>query len=402
MSVLSLSTERAAALYSNFAHILTHMVTILYATAVLHLPTEFGMSYGEMLGFASLGLVLYGVAALPAGWLGDRWSQVGMMVVFFIGVGAATIVVGLAAGATHLYIGLSLIGLFAAIYHPVGIAWLIAHSRKQGMTMGINGLCGGLGAALAAPFVGLMIDYATWRHAFIVPGMLSIVVGLLLFWSWRSGVVADVTAEAVPKAAPTADARRRVFLVLTLTMACTGFIYAGLTHTMPKLFVQGLSERFAASYTEVGLYVGAIVFIASLTSLFGGWLADKVSPRATYILFWLIAVLPLFFITRVLDEPLLVLTAIALACISGFAAAENMLVARYTPFEWRSLAYGAKFVLALGIGGLTIELAGWMFDASGDFALLYLLLGISAVVATGFAFLLPAERVTEVRPAPAQ
>lgn len=390
-----LTSEHTAALYSNFAHILTHMVVILYATAVLHLPAEFGMSYGEMLGLASLGLILYGVAALPAGWLGDRWSQIGMMIVFFLGVGAAAIMVGMATTAIHLYLSLSLVGLFAAIYHPVGIAWLIGSSRRQGMTMGINGLCGGLGAALAAPFVGLMIDYATWRYAFIVPGVLSIVTGLLLLYSWRSGSVVDVKAEAEPKAPPAAGARRQVFLVLTLTMACTGFIYAGLTHTMPKLFEQGLSERFATSYTEVGLYVGAIVFIASLTSLFGGWLADKVSPRATYILFWLIAVLPLFFITRVPDEPLLVLTAIALACISGFAAAENMLVARYTPFEWRSLAYGAKFVLALGIGGLTIELAGWMFDASGDFVLLYLLLGISAVLATGFAFLLPAERVVE-------
>ena len=203
------STEHDVALYSNFGHVLTHMLTVLYATAVLHLPTEFGMSYGEMLGFASLGLILYGVAALPAGWLGDRWSQVGMMVVFFVGAGAATIIVGMAETTTQLYIGLSLIGLFAAIYHPVGIAWLIGSSRQQGMTMGINGLCGGIGAALAAPFVGLMIDYATWRHAFIIPGVLSILTGLLLYLSWRRGVVADVKAEAIPKAPPAAGAQRR-------------------------------------------------------------------------------------------------------------------------------------------------------------------------------------------------
>lgn len=58
-------TERSAQFFSNIAHVITHMSVILYATAVLHLPGVFGVSYGEMLGFASLGLVLYGVAALP-------------------------------------------------------------------------------------------------------------------------------------------------------------------------------------------------------------------------------------------------------------------------------------------------------------------------------------------------
>jgi len=73
----------------------------------------------------------------------------------------------------------------------------------------------------------------------------------------------------------------------------------------------------------------------------------------------------------------------------GLAAAENMLVARYTPFEWRALAYGAKFVLALGVGGLTVLLAGELFDRTGSFDLLYNLLGLSAIVAGVGALLLP-------------
>ena len=138
---------KTISVFSNFGHTITHMATILYATAVLHLPGVFNMPYGEMLGLASLGLVLYGVAALPAGWLGDRWSQAGMMVVFFFGVGLGALVVGTANTTTQLFVGLSMLGLFASIYHPVGIAWLVANARKQGMTLGINGVSGGLGSA---------------------------------------------------------------------------------------------------------------------------------------------------------------------------------------------------------------------------------------------------------------
>ena len=129
------SSERRQALtaiiFSNVGHGFSHMFTVLYATAVLYLPEVFDLSYGELLGLSRLGLILFGVAALPAGWLGDRWSQIGMMAIFFIGIGVAAIVVGLAVGPERLFIGLTLIGLFASIYHPVGIAWLWLGRRNR-------------------------------------------------------------------------------------------------------------------------------------------------------------------------------------------------------------------------------------------------------------------------------
>ena len=152
------SSDRLAIVFSNIGHAGTHMYTVLYATAVLYLPKVFDLPYGELLALSSLGLVLFGLAALPAGWLGDRWSQVGMMVVFFIGIGVGAIVTGLADGPAALFAGLTLIGLFAAIYHPVGIAWIVASARRQGMTLGINGVFGNVGNSLAPVFVGLMIE----------------------------------------------------------------------------------------------------------------------------------------------------------------------------------------------------------------------------------------------------
>ena len=76
----------------------------------------------------------------------------------------------------------------------------------------------------------------------------------------------------------------------------------------------------------------------------------------------------------------------------AFAAAENMLVAQYTPFRWRAVAYGAKFVLALGVGGLTVHLAGWLFDRDGDFSVLFALFGGAAILASTAAFVLPGAR----------
>ena len=336
--------------------------------------------------------MLFGVAALPAGWLGDRWSQIGMMVIFFIGIGAGGLVVGIAEGPGGLFIGLTLIGLFASIYHPVGIAWLVSWAKKQGMTLGVNGLFGHLGSALAPVFVGLMIDYVTWRAAFIIPSLLSIVCGLALLYVWRSGRITDVTRDRAPAGAADSSAFVRVFVVLTITMACTGFVYSGLTNTMPKVMELGLSKAMASSYTEIGVFVGLVSGMASLSSIFGGWMADRYSARSIYIVFWILQIPLLFLIVSLSDYTLLAAILLVMSFMLAFAAAENMLVAQYTPFRWRAVAYGTKFVLALGIGGLTVHLAGWLFDRNGNFELLFALFGGAAILAASAAMFLPGAR----------
>ena len=386
------SQAMTAMVFSNVGHSFSHMFTILYATAVLYLPQVFNMPYGELLGLSSLGLVLFGVAALPAGWLGDRWSQIGMMVVFFLGIGVGALVVGMADSRQDLFIGLTLIGLFASIYHPVGIAWLVSWAKKQGMTLGINGLFGNVGSALSPVFVGAMIDFVSWRAAFIIPAVLSMIVGFALLIVWRMGWIQDVTRDRVSSGAPETRDFMRVFVILTITMACTGFVYTGLTNTMPKLFEMGLDEEIATSYTEIGVYVGLISGLASFSSVIGGWMADRYSARSIYIVFWLLQVPLLFVVVSLANTPLLLAVLLVMCFMLAFAAAENMLVARYTPFRWRAMAYGAKFVLSLGVGGLTVHLAGQLFDNDGSFDTLFTLFGTAAILATVAAYMLPASR----------
>jgi FSR family fosmidomycin resistance protein-like MFS transporter len=381
-----------AIIFSNVGHGFSHMFTVLYATAVLYLPKVFDLPYGELLGLSSLGLVLFGVGALPAGWLGDRWSQIGMMAIFFIGIGFGAIVVGLATGPERLFIGLTLIGLFASIYHPVGIAWVVAWANKQGIALGINSVFGNAGIAIAPVFVGLMIDYVTWRAAFIIPGVLSIFVGAGLLLVWRAGWIRDVTKDRTPTDVPDSSAFVRVFIVLTITMTCTGIVYIGVINTMPKLLEMGLSASLAASYTEIGVFVGIISGLASLSSIFGGWMADRYSARSIYIIFWALQIPILFSIVSLTDLSLLVVTLLVMIFMLAFSAAENMLVAQYTPFRWRAVAYGAKYVLALGVGGLTVHLAGWLFDRNGNFGVLFALFGGAAILAAAAAFLLPGAR----------
>ncbi len=390
-------THGVAIAFSNLGHAYTHLFTILYATAVLYLPQVFDRSYGELLGLSSLGLVLFGAGALPAGWLADRWSQVGMMVLLFVGMGAGAAITGFAETSRGVFVGLSVIGLFAAIYHPVGIAWIVASARKQGMALGFNGVFGNLGAAAAPVFVGWMVDSVSWRAAFLLPGALSVATGGALLVAWHLGWIGDTTRDRVPPAPASPGALRRVFLVLTLTMACSGFVYTGLTNTMPKLFEIGLGPELGGSYTRIGLFVGAVTAVSSTTSILGGYLADRFSARSIYLVFWSLQI-PLLGVVASTTGPLLVLlTALALSSGLTFAAAENLLVAHYTPFRWRSLAYGAKFVLALGVGGLTVLFAGRVFDAFESMVPVYLAFGAAALLASAAAAMLPGRASADAK-----
>ncbi|NBP73068.1 MAG: MFS transporter, partial [Alphaproteobacteria bacterium] len=120
-----------ALLFANVAHFYSHMMMLVYPTVVIALEAAFGMTFGELLSLSFAGFVLYGVAALPAGWLGDKWSAPGMLAVFFIGTGAAGIAAGFASGPLGIAVALGAIGLFSSIYHPVGTAWVVANARSR-------------------------------------------------------------------------------------------------------------------------------------------------------------------------------------------------------------------------------------------------------------------------------
>jgi MFS family permease len=122
--------------FINIGHLVDHLVMLIFPTAVLGMQADFDRSYSELIALAVGGFVMFGAGSLPAGWLGDRWSRRHMMAVFFLGLGAATIATGFALTYWQLALGLAAIGLFAAIYHPVGTAMLVTHTNRLGHAIG--------------------------------------------------------------------------------------------------------------------------------------------------------------------------------------------------------------------------------------------------------------------------
>ena len=256
-----MTRDRAYFLLLNIGHFLDHLFMLIFATvAALALHREWGLGYAALLAYATPGFFAFGVFALPAGWLADRWSRDGMMAVFFIGIGMASILTGYAQTPLQIGIGLFVVGMFAAIYHPVGLAIVTMKWRNMGMRIAANGVWGNLGVASAALITGYLIDHGGWRLAFILPGIFSIAMGLAYMVLRWDGIRAEHQTPPARAGGPghwaMDPAYRRLLLRVTVivfvTTAVSSVIFQSTTFALPKM----LDERLSGLARDIALWLG--------------------------------------------------------------------------------------------------------------------------------------------------
>lgn len=384
--------------FSSIAHTYSHLFTLLYATVVLVLEREWGLGYDALFALSIPMSVLFGAAALPAGWLGDRWSASGMMALFFLGVGGCAILAGLANSPLTICLALAGIGLFAAIYHPVGLPWLVRNAVNRGRALGVNGVFGSAGTAGAALVAGLLAEFYGWRAAFIVPGVICLATGVAFVWARQAGLLLDRKEDLVPQPAPARGDLWRVFWVMSATMLCTGLLYQATAFALPKIFDERFSGFFNGSMLGVGGMVTIVYTCSALSQLVGGELADRFSLRKVYIAVqWL--QIPVILFGMVLIHPALVGVAALMVSLNvAGQPAENSLLAKYTPPQWRGRAFGAKFVLTLGVSSLGVAVIPVIYRLTGTLDVLFLLLAVAAACAGVFAIMLPPDSKTPSQP----
>lgn len=390
MTTLAQAAPKSAStvVLSNVGHGYAHLFMLLYPTVVLALEREFAMPYGELLALSLPGYILFGAAAMPAGWLGDRWSASGMMAIFFVGTGASAVLTGFARTPTEIMIGLGLIGLFASIYHPVGLAYVVRHAENRGRALGVNGVFGSVGIA-GAPFVaGALISLVDWRAAFIVPGLCAIATGL-----WFLSI-AGIDRGARGGAKTTADSgvtraqAIRGLAVLALTSLCAGLIAQCLMVGLPKIVDVRVHVLGDGLLGKSGI-VSLVLALGAVGQLAGGWLADRFPLKVVYVTMYAL-IAPVAFVAAGLDDiGLVVATGMMMLFLLTSVPTENSLVALLCPARWHATAYGAKFVMALGVAASAIPLVGAVYDRTGEFWWLFVFVAAAAATIVAAGLLLP-------------
>ncbi len=378
---------RARVLCLNFGHAYAHLFMLIYPTVVLSLEAEGLGSYGDLLLPSTVGFVAFAVATLPAGWLGDRWSRRGMLAVMFLGLGAGALVTGLAATAWQLAFGLGLIGLFAAIYHPVGIAMLVEQARPLGRALGVNGVFGNMGVAAAPLLAAALSESLGWRWAFFVPGAISIATGLLfLALPWRAGEAA--AKGSGQGGALDAGALKRVFVFLLASAFFGGLIFNITTISLPKLIDDQMAGWLDGPLGAGGL-ASAIFAAAAFTQIAVGWLIDRYPLKPLAAILPALQVPLLVLVVTITGAPALPIVLGLMMVVFGEIPITDTLVARYSAAAWRARFYAVKYVIALGVGALAVPAIAWLHDPGAGFTRLYVLLAVLSAILAFAALILP-------------
>jgi MFS family permease len=394
-----MSNTSPTALLLNVGHAMDHLFLLIFATAVSAIAAQWGMVWQDLMPYTAGAFVMFGLGSLPAGRLGDLWGRRAMMIVFFLGLGAAGLLVAAAQGPWQLAVALTVMGVFASIYHPVGIPMIVQNSTRPGFTIGLNGLAGNLGIAFAAILTGLLVQQLGWRMAFAVPSLLAMACGV-------------VFAVVVPReeVAPARKPRRqvelpaslmvRIFFVMSLAAVSGSMIFNFTTNGNNQL----LSERLRGLVEDpatLGTLLALVYTVASFAQIAVGKLIDRYPLKYVYLPI-VAAQVPLFALAaRAEGWMLYALMLLFMVFVFGAIPFIDAMIVQYVDDRMRSRVAGMRLAVSSGVSALAVYLLGPTVKAAGFTTLLLVMAGISSLT-TLFVSLLPGRvPVPTAAPAPA-
>ena len=380
--------------YAALGHLLMHMFAAFYFVIVLAIEDDWKLSYDELLNLWFLGSLLVGLGALPAGWISDRWSRSGMIAIMFIGLGISSLLCGLSGNKVSLFISLSLLGLFCAIYHPAGISWVVNTSKETGKALGFNNIFGGVGIGLGAFFAGVLIEQFNWQAAFMLPGLISLVVGLSLTYHLKSGKISlkNISSEQF-KDNPEKNQMLKIAIIMLLSITCLSFVYQILQTSLPKAIDIRLTDSLDLSTSDIGYIVAAIYIVSGLMNYVGGILTDKYSEKLIYSIGIVGQGLLLLLIVSLSNYWLIAISLAIVSFNSSILPAENLLLAKFSPEKYQSLVYGIKFIVSFTVGPIALIMISRSYDLTGEFGVLYLAFGFVMIIMFLIVLTLPVKKV---------
>ena len=390
--------RRIADIYINISHFLDHFMMLIFAKAAYDAGVAFGLGYDEIIIYGTLGFVLFGGFAPVAAQLADQFSRASLMIIYHFGIGLAAIAAGFAQTAWQLGLAIGIMGMFAAIYHPVGIAMLLKSGERVGFRLGINGVFGNMGVALAPLVTGLLLISGSWQLCFLLPGLFCLGYGIAFTLALKD----DTAKTDTVKKHGTEDFAPnwvRALAALTVSTASGGMIFGTMTFIVPRYFevtMTGLTTSVAIT----GLLAAIVYAVASFAQIGVGLLVDRFSARR--VLF-VMGVGQAVFIWLAAQYQGLVLFFAMLAAMSfvfGQIPIGDTVLSRFIPDRWRGKVLSIKFLLNLGIGASVLPVSSFILQAGYSMSWLFSCLSIVAVFVSVAALMLPPESSAErVQPA---
>jgi MFS family permease len=370
----------------NLGHALDHLFLLIFATAVGAIAQDFGVAgWEDMMPYTVGAFMMFGFASIPAGRMGDLWGRRQMMLVFFFGMGLSSIGVSLTQTPLQMGIALTVLGIFSAIYHPVGIPMLVQKAVRPGFTIGINGLAGNLGIALAALSTGFLVAWQGWRVAFIVPGLVSIACGFVFAWvaPHESDAPAKKKSNSVqlPK-----HVAWRTFAVMVATATTTSVLFNITTNGNAQLLAERL-DGLVNDPSRLGMLLAAVYAVASLAQLVVGRLLDRFPMKPLFFGVLLLQIVAFGIASQTSGWAWYVAAIAYMVMVFGAIPFSDTMVVRYIDDAMRSRVSGTRIAISFGFSSIAVYLLGPVVKVAGFTQLMVALTGVAALGAIIVLFL---------------
>ena len=322
----------------------------------------------------------WGLGALLVGFLVDRFGAPPMLLIYLAGCALLCFLISTVPGLNSLFGMFFVLGLFASIYHPAGLALISLKTSpdQRPMALGIHGVFGSPGIALAPlVFALLQTKGMQWQDFFWFLGIIG-VAGSIIVFALRSYLsIGSPTQDSGSRAkhasgeqADEPDRDWRSFAVLITLAAIQGMVYSGvITFFKDESFLDApiFADLFGQD-TDLNSQRSFLMAAIMLFGCVGQFVAGKFgNPKRLEQQLTVITLMnaPFLIGMAMLTAEWAIVSAAIFALVHFmFQPIYNSLVAKYTPREHRSVCYGLNFVMGFGVGSLGAVLAGWIKDAT--------------------------------------
>ena len=354
--------ERRALLFASIAHALVHSFMLILPAVLIPIMNEFSITATEVGFLGTLSYLMFGLGAIPSGWLTDKYGSRGLVIICLIGSGASALFIGLSTELVMLYAGMTVLGLFTSIYHPAGLAMISRRIRNIPRALGYHGIFGNIGLAGAPVVSGLIASYGDWRDAYLLFGSISLLIGIYFYIKPLTEGKLDGD-EADHKEAGTLFPELLIFYLSSIIF---GFVYRGSLTFMPYLFSYKVTLWEGLDPIAVG---GVVTTAALMTGMIGQWLggraAEKYSLTLSLILLWTIVSISLVFMGMTEQYVLVIWAFIFTIFIFAGQPVGNTLLATYSSLKSRGKGYGLNIAIGFGVGSFSSTLSGYVAEKYG-------------------------------------
>lgn len=404
--------EKRILFFASSVHFFTHFYILVFPALVMPMSRALSLPLSEVLNYSFWMYLLYGIMAIPWGALSDRWGHKPALSAGIILAGAGMVFAGLSANKITLVLAFALVGVGCSAFHPAGTALVSQGIRERGRAMGINGIWGTAGMAMAPFLMSLLNYFFEWQRSLVIIGVAGLILGVstaAIPFSVEKGVDVKKT-ESV-----TGNSALKLFILFISIMVAGGFMYRSFSLILPSFIEYRLGSLYdvlsnffnrvipdfssSAGFETLtaGILTTGIYLFGILGQYVGGRAADRYSLKWAYFFFFLCAtpfVAGMYIFKNAAVVPL---AGMFLFFTLGMQPIENSLIAFLTPARFRSVSYGVKFTLNFGIGSFAVKLSGLVEQRSGIDGVILLVGGFLLLVIAGISIFLAATRGQAIR-----